>query len=125
MLDKNIHDFDGLEPHARWEISECDAVFANDSHVDIWKNTMHSPSCENGTNSVNLSYESNEDCESEEDLREDSDYEEVNHDAPSNDMGLKFKCPLNCLKSFHCVSGFAPDLMHDLLGILHVISAVY
>ena len=125
MLDENIHDFDGLEPHARWEISEYDAVFANDSHVDIWKNTMHSPSCENGTNSVNLSYESNEDCESEEDLREDSDYEEVNHDAPSNDMGLKFKCPLNCLKSFHCVSGFAPDLMHDLLGILHVISAVY
>lgn len=29
--------------------------------------------------------------------------------------GLKYKCPLNALKSFHCISGLPPDFLHDLL----------
>ena len=40
-------------------------------------------------------------------------------------------CPLNILQSFHCTSGFPPDLLHDhmegvmsqdLLGIIRILS---
>ena len=32
-----------------------------------------------------------------------------------NQFGLRGKCPLNVLQSFHCVHGMPPDILHDIL----------
>ena len=29
--------------------------------------------------------------------------------------GVRSECPLNKLVSFHCIDGFPPDVMHDLM----------
>ena len=65
----------------------------------------------------------------------DSDTEadpESEDDADEVDLfGIKHMCPLNILQSFHCTSGFPPDLLHghmegvmsqDLLGIIRILS---
>ena len=39
----------------------------------------------------------------------------ANDNSVTETYGLKYKCPLNALKSFHCISGLPPDFLHDLL----------
>ena len=50
--------------------------------------------------------------ESESDYLDESDDEE----ASATDYGVKWNCPFNVLKAFHCVTSMPPDIMHDLLG---------
>ena len=61
--------------------------------------------------------------EDEEDELSDGESDDGDDDEDENDVqevdnkwGLKRVCPLNVLKAFHCVTGFPPDLMHDLLA---------
>ena len=43
-----------------------------------------------------------------------SEERESEQDTTEGTRGLKSRCPLNVLQSFHAVTGFPFDIMHDL-----------
>ena len=49
------------------------------------------------------------------DNSEDRDTDEGDEHADLNNHGLRYRCPLNQLKSFHSTLSFPPDCMHDVL----------
>ena len=112
QLDDNIHDYDGNAAHDKWSVDEYESIIANlneeEETVDdvqgpvlaremLTEADMFAPDSDNMDNSSDS-----------DDPGDDSDKEDI------NDRGVKSKCPLNTLQSFHCVNGFPPDLLHDL-----------
>ena len=49
-----------------------------------------------------------------EDSSSDSDEEVSENEGVTAKRGIKQKCPLNVLRSFHSVGGFPVDLLHDI-----------
>ena len=63
--------------------------------------------------------------DSESDSDDESDIVESGEDGDDESQiqtrGLRSRCPLNCLQSFHAVTSFPLDIMHDLFeGKLHL-----
>ena len=56
----------------------------------------------------NICYSSSSDTSDDSATEEDNCYENLQL------YGLKHRCPFNVLKSFHCINGFQPDVLHDL-----------
>ena len=106
QLDDNIHDFDGDKPHERWTVQEYDTI------ANSLESQETSAEVEYVIDVGEAEEDDFEDDESEEDEDEDND---VADDEILNKWGMKSVCPLNVLQSFHCVNGFPPDLLHDLL----------
>lgn len=104
-LQDHIHNFDGEEPHKSWTIEEFDSHLVDE---------IESP--QSNFNIDLLEEREFEDVgmpiESESDYLDESDDEE----ASATDYGVKWNCPFNVLKAFHCVTSMPPDIMHDLLG---------
>ena len=61
------------------------------------------------------SYEDSDDNIDSSNDDDDASEEDVMEQENINKWGMKRVCPLNVLASFHSVTGFPPDLMHDLL----------
>jgi len=103
-LDQHIHDYDGDESHKRWQISEYDSIAGAFEPLPS-VNTIESDDPPQEISEDDADYASYSD---------DSETEEF-PEEPDEDWGVKHSCPLNVLKSFHCVNGLPPDLLHDLL----------
>ena len=101
-LDSHIHDFDGETAHKRWSISEYDSIVASLG--------------EEGMSDIEYLYnnDGNETDDNDSDGDEDGGISDSDNED-REDWGVKSKCPLNKLSSFHSVGSMPPDLMHDLL----------
>ena len=110
-IKENIHDY-GSYVHDKWTTEEYDAA------ATVVENRRKAEA-------VNESEErSSED--------EDGDREDSNDAGDEVELfGIKHRCPLNVLRAFHSVTGFPPDLLHDLyegvisqdlLGIIRILS---
>ena len=116
-LDDNIHDYDGERAFDKWTVDEYDAIISNlepvgdgaaneGDHRDLVSvDNLFVPDSDE-------SYE-DADTDSEVDITEDAEVIAVAENIDRR--GVKSRCPLNTLQSFHCVGGFPPDLLHDLL----------
>ena len=121
-LENQIHDF--IEkPHAYWTREEYDSITkgmgqrTGDLSIleEVDEANLFTLDGEESTNESDVSTEENIDTEEE---------------LASNTRGVKSLCPFNVLSSFHCVSGFPPDILHDmmegvipedLLGIIRIL----
>ena len=70
-------------------------------------------------------------CEIVEDDCSDSDME-ISSDSVADiclgesdsSYGLRFRCPLNSLQSFHAVVSFPPDMLHDILEGKYIVQII-
>ena len=101
---------DDIMHHAKWTCQEYDDIVKsiNDSEAndEIVEHVEYAIDLETEDDLSEDGSDATDDDETEE---EDENEEEI----VSENWGLKYKCPFNDLKSFHAVSGFPPDLMHD------------
>ena len=121
-LESHIHDFDG-EPHKYWTEGEYNKIVRK-----LEKPTEEDVCIEDVTEPVDA-----EDLFTEADMyslgqRDDSDDETT----PRGKWGVKSECPFNVLASFHSVTNFPPDVLHDifegvvpedLLSIIRILSS--
>ena len=98
-LDDNIHDLCEGGNIEKWTVSEYDQI------VNTFKETDHS-SDDEVDDDLNLDL-SSDDSDLATEKATDGDY--------LNSRGLKSMCPLNVLSSFHCINGFPPDVLHDVM----------
>ena len=119
-LESRIHDFEKDGEHQYWSVAEYDNITDN-----LVVDSDHEEMIEE-VNEGNLFGDlANENSENEEDSDEDENIERINL------RGVKAVCPLNTLTSFHSVTSFPPDILHDvmegvipedLLGIIRILS---
>ena len=121
-LETHIHDFDGEESHRYWTPAEYDRVCSDILSEESEESETYCPvSSENLFTAAVSDDDSNEESDNEEDVpavnnSDDSEFDEGGDSTSElRSYGLRRRCPLNVLKSFHCVLGFPPDVMHDLL----------
>ena len=88
----NIHDYSS-DGHARWTVEEFDKAA---SAAERLENPYTCQGLEN---------------DSEEELTLDSNGEDSDNSNVES-FGVRHSCPLNALRSFHCVTGFPPDILH-------------
>ena len=78
-----------------------------------------------------IANESDSEYDSENDVESSDNPDSDEEDESVELFGIKHRCPLNVLESFHSVSAFPPDLLHDLLegtasqdllGIIRILS---
>ena len=120
-LQSNIHDYDGNDCHRKWSVDEYDKIadqLERNKEADrVDCEDMLTLDQEEITG-VNLFDEFEEPSSSEDN---DSD-EEVENETETEDVstfGLRWRCPFNTLESFHAITSFPPDLLHDHLeGII-------
>ena len=113
QLEDNIHDYDGSNAHKRWTLEEYDRIAASLPHVESFED-------DDGGNAslgeFDLFNEAGDGSDVDTDDEDEDSSENSDEDEPvRDDRGVKSLCPLNVLQSFHCVTGFPPDLLHDLL----------
>ena len=125
-LREDIHDY-GATAHSKWSEVEYDraAVIAEE------KNATEFEEVEMTDDSDDSATEDKSDAENERDV--DSDVENGSEgERPVKLFGIKHMCPLNSLQAFHSISGFPPDILHDvmegvisedLLGIIRILSS--
>ena len=108
----NIHDF-GPNPHANWNIIEYDRAARFVEERKKAANDLSEDECddESDDESVNDSCDAMDVMDAETGDAADGVEEDP---IPIELFGVKHECPLNSLKSFHCTSGFPPDVLHDL-----------
>ena len=130
-LADDIHDYNS-KVHEKWSAEEYDKaaqVLENNEGYDESEDE-----CGDGMDiersvdgSDGSDGDSEDDAESADDTISDDEDEVENVEL----FGMKHRCPLNDLEAFHAISGFPPDLMHDLLegvasqdllGIIRVLS---
>ena len=126
QLQSHIHDYDAEEPHDYWTVTEydriCDSLESNviedeqactDQRIvegSIFFEEDDDPSDEDGEEDVSDGTDDSQD----DDMTDSDDSETI-----SNTFGLRARCPLNQLKSFHAVLALPPDCMHDWMeGVL-------
>ena len=105
-LETHIHSYDGEGAHKEWTKEE---------YEDIVRSL---PVVETAESIVENEIFTLTDDSDEESLDDDTDTENEEEKEPEDQVekwGIKSRCPLNVLQAFHCVGGFPPDLMHDLL----------
>ena len=112
-LDTCIHDLASDKSYDRWTEAEYDSFTSTlptiTENIDI---NLHVDDSDESTDCEDILVE-DEVIFDHLSMEQDSDAE-----TEINKWGLKMRCPLNLLDSFHCVMGFPCDLMHDLLGNL-------
>ena len=108
----NIHDF-GPNPHAKWNIIEYDRAARFVEERKKAANDLSEDECddESDDESINNSCDAMDVMDAETGDAADGVAEDP---IPVELFGVKHECPLNSLKSFHCTTGFPPDILHDL-----------
>ena len=118
-LKDNIHNY-GHKHHEKWTKEEYDkaALIAERKKKD--KNVHR---CYYDGDSSSEEFDSSD---------IESDATTSDNDEESASYGVKHRCPLNSLQSFHCTSGFPPDILHDIfegvvsqdmLGIIRILKS--
>ena len=120
LLD-NIHDYDGDGMKEYWTSIEYDGI-CDDLETD---NVVEEDPEDVFVTEENLfcEVEAEESDDSSDEYLNDEFYPESEEEEDEDDgsslvktrYGLRSRCPLNQLQSFHAVLGFPPDCMHDLL----------
>ena len=129
-LQSRIHDFAGLESHGRWTVEEYDAIVSKLVHKESVRqlsdtdDDLETADVTNDNVIDDLEYDlSTSSSEGDESDREDDENAET--------FGLRMRCPFNELQTFHSVTSFVPDVMHDLmegvipqdlLGVIRILS---
>ena len=127
----NIHDY-GSKCHLKWTEEEYDTIAAaieakkaENMSLDVMDQ------CDSDGGSSSNEMQEEEICDgdtSDEDSSEENSLYDIDAE---NSYGINGMCPLNVLKSFHCTTGFPPDILHDvfegvvsqdLLGIIRILS---
>ena len=101
--------------HNFWTKEEYDKIIRKVSAND----TEEADEIEVNVNAENLLTEHSSDEESPDDDDDNEsgsehDDDDENEQNQINTRGIKSECPLNSLSSFHCITSFPPDIMHDL-----------
>ena len=117
-LEVRIHDnVEGESKHNYWSVREYDVICETFEEEDETEDDA-------STFETNIFYEqdSDEEYSDEQDSDEqDSDEEaneadnETDEEEEINKHGLRCRCPLNQLKSFHAILNFPPDMLHDIM----------
>ena len=96
--------------YSLWTIAEYDSICRN-NNLDVADNDTELTAVvyEDQFFEDNLQLESQQDHSSSEDDEGDDGPE-----FASGSKGIRYRCPLNSLQSFHCVESLPLDLMHDL-----------
>ena len=111
-LDSHIHDFDGSDAHKYWSVKEYDNICKDLTEEEqdseevfcrITEDNLFDDSC--------YQEDTTDDFSSEDEMEQDV----MTEGRTMNNFGLRHKCPLNALQSFHAVTQFPPDCMHDLM----------
>ena len=118
-LESHIHDFEDGGTHDYWSVVEYNNIVSSLDTLNIQQPPVIEVDPENlFTDSLDVESDNSE-CDLE------------NEEEVVSARGLKTDCPFNVLSSFHCVNGFPPDILHDimegvipedLLGILRILS---
>ena len=122
QLDDNIHDYDGDRAHDKWTTKEYDAIVSKLAPLDtadevddiVSAEDMFAP--DSDQDSEEDSGDTDDDDDEEDDEEDDDEEDEAEEDDMEDEIdtrGVKSRCPLNILQSFHCVNGFPADLLHD------------
>ena len=114
QLDDHIHDYAGDKAHDKWTVREYDSIVGNLELNDTADDISDTVLAED-------LFASDSDEDSDEDLGDTEDDDDEEDEGEEDDdieeeidnRGVKSKCPLNVLQSFHCVDGFPADLLHD------------
>jgi hypothetical protein len=138
-LISHIHDYDGDKMHDYWTRAQydeiCDRIEQEEDEERVEEPGMIDTLYQEHVNAADQQVhteesdreEENEDLEegrqSAEFVDEESDDEESSDESnddesnigEENNHGLKHRCPLNQLKSFHATLSLPPDCMHDAL----------
>ena len=121
-LKSRIHDFDSDEPHRYWKVNEYNDIFdkleedeeeQSVGSMDLERNLFNEGEESGDKNSV----EDDDFNEGDDNSVEDDDLNELDSSeiVNKNTYGLRKRCPLNKLASFHSVLQFPPDCVHDLM----------
>ena len=103
-LENRIHDLEDNGPHTYWTPAEYDHISER-----LEKETDDEDLVEEVQQGNLFTEFETENISS----GNDSDEDEVIEDL--NLRGVKSVCPLNSLASFHCVTSFPPDILHDVM----------
>ena len=124
-LQSNIHDFDGKECHRKWAVDEYDKIadqLERNKEADSVDSedmvTLDRVEGQEGITAVNL-FDEFDEPSSEEDSDSDQELEIESENEDVSTYGLRWRCPFNTLESFHSITSFPPDFLHDILeGII-------
>ena len=138
-LVERIHDYEGETRHKYWKVREYDRIcdtFEEESEaeeiaLDLFAETDDNTEEEDEDNETDEEYgEVEDEIVDEVDIGDEDEvddeirtfglrYEEIVDEVDLRDendtFGLRYRCPLNKLKSFHACLNFPPDAMHDLM----------
>ena len=118
QLESNIHDYDSDTPHDYWTVDDYDKICD-----DLEEDEDDEPVIEATVTEANIFVDveggdsETDECEdvSSEDEGDQEDSDDESEQVSESYFGLRKRCPLNQLESFHAVLGFPPDCMHDLM----------
>ena len=131
-----IHDYAGKDPHQKWSIPEYDVIVGSleerneDEDDDFEDNSglyqevmadnlfdeIDEPESDSENEEIDGTTESDEETETgEETESNEGDEGSGNRQQAVNEFGLRWRCPFNKLQSFHAVTSFPPDFLHDVL----------
>ena len=122
-----IHDYAGKDAHQKWSIAEYDMIVRrledrnevedfedNSGHQEVLADNLFDEIDEPASDSENEEVDSA--TESEEALESDEgDGGSGTRQQAVDEFGLRWRCPFNKLESFHAVTSFPPDFLHDVL----------
>ena len=115
-LIENIHDFDGDDMKEYWTIKDYDKICSKLEDEGDPGEEFELVVADG--ESIEVDDEGDiEDQVAQEGEKESSDDEQSGDEGGNTGgtFGLRQRCPLNQLQSFHAVTSFPPDCMHDLL----------
>ena len=117
-LESHIHDFDDVSPHKYWSEHEYDRIVQS---IDNEEEESEPPQIED-VNPENL-FSGDEESDIEQSDSADSDSEDNISDSEDrilNKRGIKSKCPLNILTSFH-----RDELLFQYLKIIKILRKAF
>ena len=114
-LESRIHDYEDEGCHEYWTPQEYDRIVQNlDTEMPQELPVSEEVQQENLFTEFDSCSENEGESEAESDSGEESDTGEIEFET-INARGVKSACPFNDLASFHCVKGFPPDILHDVM----------
>ena len=124
-LEKCIHDFTKYGPHSRWTVPEYDNITKqiedeNSSEEEdlaaVTDNNLFAATINEIEEQNNESCEENEFSSNESLVTSDEDQSDIEETSQNTlKFGLRWRCPLNKLSSFHATHSFPADSLHDIL----------
>ena len=125
-LVKCIHDFTKHGPHSRWTVSEYDNITKQiedensssdeEELVTVTDANLFAATENEIEEQNNESREENESSSYESLASSDEDQSDIEETSTNTSrFGLRWRCPLNKLSSFHATHSFPADSLHDIL----------